>query len=119
MAESRKVQTPHPFYNRTKVRLTTLGLVRSEMARAYRAAVRKELDWQDLRAAIAALSAMAQIDMGYGLEQRLQAVEARMSRGRSITPNNEYRTVGRSLPDRPVVWPDRPQPQPADEASWP
>lgn len=67
------------FYHREKVRLNTLGMVRSEMAIAYRAAVRKELDWADLRAAISALSAIASLDQGQGYDARLAEVEQRLA----------------------------------------
>jgi hypothetical protein len=48
------------------------------MAFAYRACVRRELEWQDLRAAIAALSAIAQLDQGLGVDARLAALEERL-----------------------------------------
>ena len=54
------------------------------MGVAYRAAVRKELDWQDLRAAIAALSAIAQLDQGLGVDGRLAEIEAKLA---SVKPN--------------------------------
>ena len=41
-------------------------------------AIRKELDWQDLRAAIAALKAMADIDQGRGIDARIAEVERRL-----------------------------------------
>jgi hypothetical protein len=68
-----------PFYGRPKVRLCDLRGIRAEMAFAYRACVRQELEWQDLRAAIAALSAMADIDQGLGAAQRLTEIETRLA----------------------------------------
>jgi hypothetical protein len=54
------------------------------MAFAYRACVRRELDWQDLRAAIAALSAIASLDQGLGVDARLAEIEAKLA---SVKPN--------------------------------
>jgi hypothetical protein len=48
------------------------------MGLAYRAATRQELDWQDLRAAIAALVAMANLDQGLGADARLDEIETRL-----------------------------------------
>jgi hypothetical protein len=53
------------------------------MGYAYRAAVRRELDWQDLRAAIAALTAMANLDQGLGADARLDELEERIASLRS------------------------------------
>jgi hypothetical protein len=66
------------FYGRTKVRLATLGNVRGEMGIAYRSAVRGELTWEDLKAAIYALLAIARIDEGPLIEQRIAALEERL-----------------------------------------
>ena len=49
------------------------------MCVAYRAATRQEIEWQDLRAAIAALSAIAQIDQGIGADARLAELEAKLA----------------------------------------
>jgi hypothetical protein len=49
--------------------------VRSEMCTAYRAAVQQQLEWVDLRAAIAALTAIANLDQGAGLDHRLDELE--------------------------------------------
>jgi hypothetical protein len=62
------------------------------MAFAYRACVRRELDWVDLRAAIAALVAMANLDQGLGADQRLTDLEERLS---SIKPNGAGRPEAR------------------------
>jgi hypothetical protein len=72
------------FYGRQKVRLSDLRAVRTEMTYAYRAAVRRELDWQDLRAAVAALIAMANLDQGLGADARLDELEERLA---AIKPN--------------------------------
>ena len=48
------------------------------MCVAYRAATRQEIEWQDLRAAIAALSAIAQLDQGLGADARLAELEAKL-----------------------------------------
>jgi hypothetical protein len=62
------------------------------MTYAYRAAVRKELEWQDLRAAVAALIAMANIDQGLGFDERLDALETRFA----AKPNGRDRPEARS-----------------------
>ena len=49
------------------------------MCVAYRAATRQEIEWQDLRAAIAALSAIAQLDQGLGADARLAELEAKLA----------------------------------------
>ena len=49
------------------------------MCAAYRAATREEIEWQDLRAAIAALSAIAQLDQGLGADARLAELEAKLA----------------------------------------
>jgi hypothetical protein len=67
------------FYERQKVHLADLRQIRTEMCHAYRACVRRELEWQDLRAAIAALSAIASLDQGLGADQRLSAIEERLA----------------------------------------
>lgn len=72
------------FYDRQKVRLVDLGAVRTEMCIAYRAAVRRELDWQDLRAAMAALTAIAALDQGVGMDARLAEIEAKLA---AVRPN--------------------------------
>jgi hypothetical protein len=66
------------FYGRQKVHLADLRQVRAEMGVCYRAAVRQQLDWVDLRAAIAALSAMASLDQGAVADQRLAMIEERL-----------------------------------------
>jgi hypothetical protein len=66
------------FYHRKFIRLPDLRGIRTEMTLAYRAAVRRELDWQDLRAAIAALSAIASLDQGLGADARLAELEAQL-----------------------------------------
>jgi hypothetical protein len=70
---------PKRFYGRDKVRLGDLRSIRFEMCAAYRAAIRQELDWQDMRAAIAALSAIAQLDQGLGVDERIRQVEERLA----------------------------------------
>jgi hypothetical protein len=70
---------PIPFYERQKIKLGDLRSIRGEMGYAYRAAVRRELDWQDLRAAIAALTAMANLDQGLGADARLDELEERIA----------------------------------------
>jgi hypothetical protein len=75
---------PRPFYTRKKIRLANLRDVRAEMGSAYKAAIRRELDWQDLRAAIAALSAIASLDQGLGADERLRMIEERLG---TIRPN--------------------------------
>jgi hypothetical protein len=72
------------FYDRQKVRIGDFRAIRTEMGVAYKAAVRRELDWQYLRAAIAALSAIAQLDQGLGVDARLAALEERLG---TIKPN--------------------------------
>jgi hypothetical protein len=72
------------FYGRAKVRLNDLHGIRGEMCVAYRAAVRGELQWVDLRAAIAALVAIANIDQGLGAEARLTELEERLA---GLKPN--------------------------------
>jgi hypothetical protein len=67
------------FYQRTKIRLGDLRSIRTEMCVAYRAATRQEIEWQDLRAAIAALSAIAQLDQGLGADARLAELEAKLA----------------------------------------
>jgi hypothetical protein len=69
---------PSRFYGRTKVRLNDLRSVRAEVCVAYRAAFREELDWQDLRAAIACLSAISSLDQGLGADARLAELERRL-----------------------------------------
>jgi hypothetical protein len=73
------------FYHRKYIRLPDLRGIRTEMTLAYRAAVRRELEWQDLRAAIAALSAIAALDQGPALDHRLAELEARVG----LKPNGE------------------------------
>ena len=70
---------PKHFYQRTKIRLSDLRSIRTEMCVAYRAATRQEIEWQDLRAAIAALSAIAQLDQGLGADARLAELEAKLA----------------------------------------
>jgi hypothetical protein len=70
---------PKGFYHRQKIRLNDLRAVRTEMAVCYRAAVRREVDWQDLRAAIAAISAIASLDQGVGADDRLRQLEERLT----------------------------------------
>ena len=70
---------PNHFYHRQKIRLGDLRSIRTEMCVAYRAATRQEIEWQDLRAAIAALSAIAQIDQGIGADARLAELEAKLA----------------------------------------
>ena len=70
---------PKNFYQRTKIRLSDLRSIRTEMCVAYRAATRQEIEWQDLRAAIAALSAIAQLDQGLGADARLAELEAKLA----------------------------------------
>jgi hypothetical protein len=62
-------------------RLGDLRSIRAEMCAAYRAATRREIDWQDLRAAIAALSAIASLDQGLGVDARLAEIEAKLANG--------------------------------------
>jgi len=76
------------FYARDKIRLADLRSVRAEMCRCYCASVRKELDWQDLRAAIACLSAIASLDQGIGADERLRQIEEQV--GLSIRPNGHH-----------------------------
>jgi hypothetical protein len=76
------------FYDRQKVHLADLRQVRTEMGVAYRACVRKQLDWADLRAAIACLSAIAALDQGLGADERLRQIEATIA---SIKPNGSAR----------------------------
>jgi hypothetical protein len=59
--------------------LGDLRSIRTEMCVAYRAATRQEIEWQDLRAAIAALSSIAQIDQGIGADARLAELEAKIA----------------------------------------
>jgi hypothetical protein len=54
------------------------------MCTAYRAAVREELMWQDLRAVIAALSAIASLDQGLGIDTRLDELEVHVG----LKPSN-------------------------------
>jgi hypothetical protein len=68
----------NPFTRRTKIRLYDLRTVRSEMCIAYRAAVAGQIDWQDLRSAIAALSAIATIDQNSGVDQRILELERQL-----------------------------------------
>jgi hypothetical protein len=68
--------------------LGDLRSIRFEMCAAYRAAIRQELDWQDMRAAIAALSAIANLDQGLGADERLAAIEDRLA---SIKANGRDR----------------------------
>jgi hypothetical protein len=70
---------PKTFYHRRFIRLSDLRGIRTETGIAYRAAVKRELDWQDLRAAIAALATMAGIDQGAGAELRLSELEERVA----------------------------------------
>ena len=63
---------PKGFYQRQKVRLNDLARSGPRWPVCYRAAVRREVDWQDLRAAIAALSAIASLDQGVGADDRLR-----------------------------------------------
>jgi hypothetical protein len=80
---------PKHFYQRQKIRLGDLRSIRTEMCVAYRAATRQEIEWQDLRAAIAALSAIAQLDQGLGADARLAELEAKLA---AISPK---RVAGR------------------------
>jgi len=80
------------FYGRQKVRLATLGNVRSEMATCYRAAVRRELDWADFKAAVYGLSLIARFDEGAVFDQRLAEVEARLA---AVRGNGAAGHVGR------------------------
>jgi hypothetical protein len=70
---------PNHFYQRQKIRLGDLRSLRAEMCAAYRAATRREVNWQDLRAAIAALSAIASLDQGLGVDARLAEIEAKLA----------------------------------------
>jgi hypothetical protein len=70
---------PKSFFGRNKVHLASLRQIRTEMCVCYRAAIRQELEWQDLRAAIAALSAIAQLDQGLGVDARLAEIEAKLA----------------------------------------
>ena len=70
---------PNHFYHRQKIRLGDLRSIRTEMCVAYRAATRQEIEWQDLRAAIAALSAIAQLDQGLGADARLAELESKLA----------------------------------------
>jgi hypothetical protein len=79
---------PNLFYQRQKIRLGDLRSIRAEMCAAYRAATRREVDWQDLRAAIACLSAIASLDQGIGVDARLGEIEARLA---AIKPNGAAR----------------------------
>ena len=65
-----------PFHSRTKIRLATLGAVRSEMAVVYRSAVRGDLTWIDAAKAAYVLNLIAQLDQGLGAAERLAAIEA-------------------------------------------
>jgi hypothetical protein len=67
------------YYGRTKIRLATLGNIRSEMATCYRAAVRGELLWPDFAKAVYGLSLIARLDEGAVFDQRLAEVEARLA----------------------------------------
>lgn len=66
---------PRPFYSRKKIRLGRLIDVRCELGLVYKACIRRELEWQDARAAVAILVAIATIDQGPGLEARLAQLE--------------------------------------------
>jgi hypothetical protein len=64
------------FCGRTKIRLGTLGNVRSEMAIVYRSAVRGELTWPDAAKAAYVLNMIAQLDQGLGADERMRQIEA-------------------------------------------
>jgi hypothetical protein len=63
------------YYGRSKIRLATLGNVRTEMAKCYRSAVARELAWPDFAKAIYGLSLIARLDEGPILEQRIAELE--------------------------------------------
>jgi hypothetical protein len=69
----------NPFYGRQKIRLGDLRAVRREMVRCYHACVRRELDWQDFRAATLGLARIATIDQGTLLDDRVTALEQRLA----------------------------------------
>lgn len=80
------------FSGRGKIRLGTLGAVRSEMAVVYRSAVRGDLTWQDAAKAAYILNMLAQIDQGLGVDDRLRQLEERLA---VIKPNGHARPEAR------------------------
>jgi hypothetical protein len=92
---------PKPFYTRKKIRLGRLIDVRAELGLVYKACVRKELEWQDARAAVAILAAIAQIDQGPGIDARLVEIERRL--GALRTNGHGSRHPNGDAP-RPAAW---------------
>jgi hypothetical protein len=90
----------NPFSFRTKIRLYDLATVRGEMCRAYRAAVAGQIDWQDLRSAVAALSAIAAIDQNSGIDQRIADLERQLGAADDLEDQ-----VARSIDDSEVFRP--------------
>jgi hypothetical protein len=81
------------FCGRSKIRLGTLGNVRSEMAVAYRSAVRGELTWQDAAKAVYVLNVIAQLDQGLVVAGRIAEIEARLG---TIKANGSARPEARA-----------------------
>jgi hypothetical protein len=72
------------FHDRVKIRLGTLGAIRSEMSTVYKAAVRGDLTWQDASKAVYILGAIAALDQGVGMDARLAEIEAKLA---AVRPN--------------------------------
>jgi hypothetical protein len=67
------------FTEREKIRLATLGTIRSEMSMVYRSAVRGQMPWSDAAKAAYVLNLIAQLDQGLGIDERIRQVEERLA----------------------------------------
>jgi hypothetical protein len=89
----RNRRTPTP-----RVRLGTVGEVRVELAKIYRAAKRGEMAWSDATKAAHVLGLIARLIEGSTIERRLSQLEDQLAQERALTlaPRVNGHTLGRN-----------------------